>query len=88
LPPLLSPLIFIVGAIAFIIAVSFAFAAAAFSCLLLVVFSLAIAVSTGAFIATMVAAVLPQMPLSPQCHEKELWLFFWLKPDTGIYCLV
>jgi hypothetical protein len=43
--------------------------------LLFVVFSPAIAVSTGVFIATAVAAVLPQMPLSPQCNEEELWRF-------------
>jgi hypothetical protein len=40
--------------------------------LLFVVFSPAIAVSTGVFIAIAVAATLLQTPLSPQCHEEEL----------------
>jgi hypothetical protein len=75
-PPLPPPFIFIVVAVAFIIALSIAIAAAAFSWLLFVAFSPAIAVSTIVFIATAVAAVLPQTPLSPQCHEEELWRFF------------
>jgi hypothetical protein len=43
--------------------------------LLFVAFSPAVAVSTGVFIATAVAATLPQTPLSPQCHEEGSWQF-------------
>jgi hypothetical protein len=74
-PPPPPPFIFIVVAVASTIAVSFAIAAATFSWLLFVAFSSALVVSTGVFITTVVAAALPQMPLSPQCHEEELWQF-------------
>jgi hypothetical protein len=63
-PPPPSPFIFIIVAVAFIVAVSVAIAHAAFSTLLFVVFSPAIAVSTGVFINNVAAAALPQMPLS------------------------
>jgi hypothetical protein len=74
-PPPPSPFIFIVVAVAFIVAVSVAVAPAAFSWLLFVVFSPAIAVSIGVFIDNAAAAALPQMLLSLWCHEEELWRF-------------
>jgi hypothetical protein len=57
-------LYFIIIAVAFIVAISVTIAPAAFSWLLFVVFSPAIAVSTGVFIDNAAAAALPQMPLS------------------------
>jgi hypothetical protein len=63
-PPPPSPFIFVVIAVAFIVAVSIAIALAAFSWLLFVVFSPAIALSTGVLINNAAAAALPQTPLS------------------------
>jgi hypothetical protein len=86
LPPP-SPFIFIVVAVAFIIAVSVAVAAAAFSWLLIVVFPPAIAVSIGVFVTTTTAATLPLPPLSPQCHEEELWQFLVKTRHLGCIAL-